>query len=96
MIIIFEVTAILPVGPWSKEEGTKKEKKNYLKKHKSHLALEGFRKKKNDAKKGLIPDKKKSYSRHPKISWWNSAIFLHVFLRETRFARCQKKKKKNM
>ena len=30
MIIIFEVTAILPVGPWSKEEGTKKEKKNYL------------------------------------------------------------------
>ena len=39
MIIIFEVTAILPVGPWSKEEGTKKEKKNYLKKHKSHLAF---------------------------------------------------------
>jgi hypothetical protein len=39
VIIIFEVTAILPVGPWSKEEGTKKEKKNYLKKHKSHLAF---------------------------------------------------------
>ena len=58
------------------------------------LLLEGFRKKKNVAKKSLIPDKKKSYSRHPKISWWNSAIFLHVFFCAKHASRGVKKKEK--